>query len=202
MIAEVVIRAAIVSTGADFVAYMLLTNWLTVFLLGAWFGQREGSGRSDRKGFLLYLAALIVLLLLWPGFASRFDPLPDFPFNFLQVGAGNISWLLTSASVTFLYLAHTWLVFELTSRLGDVALVRFFSRNTLFVFIVHLPLVRVLTPSVLRPCGIELDTRPHQPLDFLRRPEPPLGVASASRAHTATARLPGNTPLWPRCRCG
>ena len=54
----------------------------------------------------------------------------------------------TSACISVLYFAHTWLVFEVTRRLPSARSVRFFARNTLIVFILHMPLYYALYPVV------------------------------------------------------
>jgi hypothetical protein len=70
----------------------------------------------------------------------------EFPFALVGGLSSRVPWLATSAAVSFLYLAHTWLMFRLTQRLPSVKGVEFLARNTLIVFIVHMPLIYWLCP--------------------------------------------------------
>ena len=45
---------------------MLVTNWVTVFLLGVWCGQRKPSREPSSKTLPVYLCSQIALILLWP----------------------------------------------------------------------------------------------------------------------------------------
>ena len=94
-VAEVLIRAFLLQRGADFVAYMLITNWMTVFLLGKYFGQQEGRGKSPRSDLALCVGALAAVLVLWPRFAGSFEIDSEFPFSTIRAGGEAATWLAT-----------------------------------------------------------------------------------------------------------
>jgi hypothetical protein len=71
-----------------------------------------------------------------------------FPFRNFVGMAGWAEVLTRSACVTFLYVAYTWLVFEVTKRLPGYGIVAFFARQTLFIFIAHMPLLFALQPPL------------------------------------------------------
>ena len=145
---EILIRFAILEAGRYHIAYMLVSNWITIFLLGRWYGQNWPQAKASAKALPAYLVAVLALLLAWPRFAAIFDPEVHFPWNFFQLDGGRVSLLLTSTAISFLYLAYTWLIFQISVRLGDYGVVRFFARNTLIVFIAHLPLVTAWSPTI------------------------------------------------------
>jgi fucose 4-O-acetylase-like acetyltransferase len=145
-LAEIVIRATLMETRGLYVAYVLLPNWATVFLLGLFYGQRQEE--TPPAGLALRLGCAIGLGLLvsvWPEFLNgwlkkeSFDG-EFFPFKRFQVDPAVAELGVTSVAVTALYLFYTWLTFQLTRRLPDFALVRFVARNTLIIFIVHMPI--------------------------------------------------------------
>jgi hypothetical protein len=153
---EIVIRAVVMDTRGGFVAYMLLTNWATVFLLGTYFGQRpltptplplrergrgKGAPRPGRPAVLLgCVLGLVLLLTVWPALWNGLIVEPSFPFKLLGVGSWAANLAVTSAAVSAVYLFYTALTYGLARWLPDLAIVRFFSRNTLIIFIVHMPL--------------------------------------------------------------
>ena len=132
-----------------FWAHMALTNWATLLVLGMWCGQQSESGAVKNAGLLMVAGecvALIALLGLWPTLLGKIALSADFPFAQIRTAPASIRWLTTSAAVSFLYLTYTWLVFRLAQRLPLPRLIGFLARNTLIVFIVHMPLIFWLTP--------------------------------------------------------
>jgi fucose 4-O-acetylase-like acetyltransferase len=151
VLGEVLFRAAALKTGQLFVAYMALPNWASVLLLGMYYGQRAGQPRAAGPASLLgWLAALALLVAGWHALVSPRVAAGSFPFMRLAGGPEWVSLALTSAAVTFLYLSVTWLLYELTSRLPAVRGVQFFARNTLLVFIAHMPVYYLLDPALQR----------------------------------------------------
>jgi hypothetical protein len=57
--------------------------------------------------------------------------------------------LFVSASVSLLYVSTTWLVFESTRHVEAPAPVRFVARNSLIIFLVHMPVVLALHPVLV-----------------------------------------------------
>jgi hypothetical protein len=147
---EIPTRAWLIQHAGNYIAYMLLFNWLGIFLLGTIAGQRRLDNLRRSRSMPLHVAALVGLLLVWPQLSATFDLQPTFPFMRIGKADTYANLLVTSASVSMLYLAFTWLTFQITSRLGDSSLVRFFARNTVIIFIAHMPLLYALAPHVNR----------------------------------------------------
>lgn len=143
-ILEIPVRAYLMSSAGDFVAYMMITNWLSIFLAGLWIGQRGVVVRDETGKALMIALCMLGLLFIWPHFVSNFlGNVGTYSFPFMRIMMeGDLSILLTtSAAVTFLYLVHLVLIYQVTLRLPESAIVKFFARNTVFVFVVHIPLV-------------------------------------------------------------
>jgi hypothetical protein len=60
--------------------------------------------------------------------------------------------------VTLLYTAYTWSIYRITRPLPDWAPVRFFARNTLFIFIAHMPIYFALQPWLASRIGKSLSS--------------------------------------------
>lgn len=136
---EVMVRAALWTWAGGFIAYMALSNWLTVFLLGVYAGRRpDGAGYPAGA---TAAAAAAVLLPLALGLVSPFDD--DFPFRALPA-AGSAAPLVSSVGVSLLYAGATWLMFRGASMLGRSRVVEFLSAQTLIIFVAHMPLYYAL----------------------------------------------------------
>lgn len=137
--AEIVVRAAAFVMFGPFVAYMLLSNWTGVLLLGILFGQRPAD--APRTGVM----PAIIFVLAWP-IAMNTITWTNVTFPFMTAASlqPTAAALLTSACVTAAYLAYTLSGYALLGRLGDNAVARFLARNTVIVFIVHMPLYYLL----------------------------------------------------------
>lgn len=150
VVGEILFRAVMLETGALFRTYMMLPNWVTVFLLGMYMCDREDEAK--RGTLPLYVLGLMTLLILWTfgmGQVALDDAFPTRNFIGLDGWGGA---LMRSACITFLYVSYTWLIFEITRRLPGYAIVAFFSRHTLLIFIAHMPLLfglQQLLPSLL-----------------------------------------------------
>jgi len=153
-VAEILIRAALMHAAGGFVAYMLLTNWTTLLLLGMWIGQQTDVRPSAAAGAIA-AAALAVLAIAWPLTVTRIGLTDGFPFARLNLATPALSLLATSAAVTGLYLACTLLAHRMALQLPESSVVRFFADNTLIVFIAHMPLIYAVTPGLypLVPAG-------------------------------------------------
>src|SRR5262245_51070428 len=140
--AEVVIRAALMGARLDMIAYMLIPNWATVFLLGMLLGR---DARTDgRRGLARYLGALVLMAMGWGLVARWMNMDGTFPFMRFAGDQTALKLLLTSACISFVYLSFTWLTFEVTLRFKGQRMVRFMARNTLFIFITHMPVYYAL----------------------------------------------------------
>jgi fucose 4-O-acetylase-like acetyltransferase len=145
---EIAARAGLAESAGLFVAYMAVPNWMTVFLLGLYYGQRvdetEGSGPLP---FLGGLVALVVAcrLILGPWVIDY-----SFPFMTLDLGPRPIGLAARSACVSIVYLSFTWVAYQAARRLPRSRSVRFIACNTLIIFLVHMPIYYVLSGPLAR----------------------------------------------------
>jgi fucose 4-O-acetylase-like acetyltransferase len=139
VLVEVVARAALWTSAGGFIAYMAVTNWLTVFLLGVYAGQRPDGTRYPAWTTAAAFGAVALPLAL--GGVRPFDE--DFPFRSLPA-AGALAPLVSSVGVSLLYAGATWLMFRAASGLGRSRAVEFLSAQTLIIFVAHMPLYYAL----------------------------------------------------------
>jgi hypothetical protein len=143
---EIAVRALLIDHVGNYVAYMALTNWLGALGLGTWAGQNQADRHSQTTVRLLLFLVVGAALLAWSVVIRRLNLGDGFPFMRIEAGGRTMSLLATSASVSWLYLGFTWVIFEITRRLPDLRVVRFFARNTIVIFIAHMPLLYALAP--------------------------------------------------------
>jgi peptidoglycan/LPS O-acetylase OafA/YrhL len=139
---EILYRAAMLDTGALYRTYMMLPNWITVFLFGMFMHDR--TQENSRVPLLIYALSLVCLVMAWDLNARSVAFDAAFPFRNSITITGWDGLLMRAASVTFLYVVYTWLVFEITRRLQESAIVGFFARHTLFIFVAHMPILFAL----------------------------------------------------------
>ena len=139
VLVEIPIRATLLSAAGNYIAYMLFTNWAGTFLIGTWFGQNSRDVSESRSAVWLYLGLLLTFLTAWGIFMPARLVEPSFPFSRISAVGPIVDPLVTSACVSLLYATFAVLVFQVTRRLPAPGWVRFFSRNTLFIFIAHMP---------------------------------------------------------------
>jgi peptidoglycan/LPS O-acetylase OafA/YrhL len=147
VVMEIPIRALLIAFAGPYVAYMLLVNWTAVFLLGM--AKGAGDERDATDSPIPYAAALALGLVAWAVMGpSGFSP--TFPFMTLSRWPPAFGLAAVSMAVSMLYLSTTWLVFEVTRRVAAPAAVRFVARNSLIIFLVHMPLFFALHPILVR----------------------------------------------------
>jgi acetyltransferase-like isoleucine patch superfamily enzyme len=148
LVIEVIVRAFLIGAAGRFVAYMALTNWSTVFLLGMWYGQRRRSGAHGLPDHAAAAAglALVGLIAGWSIGTARLPFEPDFPFMSLSLPDAATGVFLTSLAVSAVYLSVTWLAFHALAPFPAPRPVRFVARNTLIIFLGHMPVLFALTP--------------------------------------------------------
>jgi len=142
---ENVVRCLILSANQEMIAYMLFPNWLTIFLLGGYL-HKKGDLAWNPKVLILFVA-WVLILAVW---SSAFNVLSfdqSFPFRGLLVD-GFWGLPFQSLLISVIYLLSTLVVFEIVRHLPKLRLVSFFSRNTLIIFIAHMPLVYAFSGDV------------------------------------------------------
>lgn len=146
---SVLARAALMVWAGDFVAYMFFSNWVTVFLFGMWANQRRDVAQDRRSLVGLSCIGVGLLVFAWPRVVGGMIGDTSFPFMQLEpTESSQVNLLITSAAVEFLYFAYTAAIFQISASLPDLRIVRFFARNTLVVFVVHMPVIYWLTPHL------------------------------------------------------
>lgn len=135
---ENIIRIALLAMELNFVAYMLFPNWLTVFMLGQYLHNTKDN--PSPKVALMFAFAWGIVAVTWSNIMPVFSIGEGFPQR--QVGNGNgLNLIIQSLLISIVYLLSTWLFFELTRRLPSSRVVQFLSRNTIIVFIIHIPII-------------------------------------------------------------
>jgi fucose 4-O-acetylase-like acetyltransferase len=135
---EIVMRGILLEYGGQFVAYQSLFNWLAVLTLGL------VAGRVEWRFGAWSIPAAVLFVALWPVVIWRMGWLGSFPFRIpANVPVGTERWVL-SLVVSAGYIGYTLAAFAVFSRLQAPAVVRFFARNTLIVFVAHMPIYRGL----------------------------------------------------------
>jgi hypothetical protein len=144
---EIPIRALLMAYAGRFVAYMLFTNWAAVFLLGMARGSEADADAEVRTSCRGYAMALVASLTAWAA-AMRLLPFePTFPFMSLDGWPPVAAHMFISASVSLLYVGTTALLFEATRHaITTPAPVAFIARNSLIIFLVHMPVYYLLQP--------------------------------------------------------
>ena len=144
---EIPLRALLIASAGRFIAYMLLTNWMAVFL----FGLAQGAEPDEEmpRSPLPYAVGGVAAIVVW-GLATRTLPLElTVPFMTLRGWPPVAGLLAVSAAVSALYLCATAVAFEATRRVAAPAAVRFIARNTPIIFLAHMPLFHALHPLLV-----------------------------------------------------
>ena len=137
---EIGIRAAAMLLFGLYVGYMQLANWIGVLLLGLCFGAR-GILAPPRRAIWPALAVVIG----WPILMGRLDwELLTFPWMSIAGQSPMANAIQVSILISVAYLLYTLAGFALLAGLPAARAVDFLSRNTLIVFIAHMPLYYVL----------------------------------------------------------
>jgi hypothetical protein len=173
---EIGVRSVLMNQSDDFIAYMVFTSWMTVFFMGTFFGQIASRGdvpaetateltSSDSPTVLGALmgqvsmarvslttrrsVALVLLAAVMCGWLAAVHWLgitQSNPFGRIPIGNAVTTSLLTSMAVTAEYAVYTLLLFALFVGIPANRFVSFLSRNTLFVFLAHMPFRDAATP--------------------------------------------------------
>ena len=148
LLVENIVRSFLITSGNNFIAYMTLPNWLTIFLLGMYFRNKADLKSSNRVVFLL-IAGWLLALIGWSFIADAIGFDKSFPFRTAE-GFVMTSSLALSLLVSGIYILNTWIFFEIARRLPFHKIISFLSRNTLIIFIAHMPVIYELSPYLYR----------------------------------------------------
>jgi hypothetical protein len=136
---EIAIRAAAMLLLGLYVGYMQLANWIGVLLLGLCFGAR-GIDAPARRAFW----PALIFVIGWPILMGFVEWELTFPWMSIAGQSPMASAIEVSILISVAYLLYTLAGFALVAGLPGVRVVEFLSRNTLIVFIAHMPLYYVL----------------------------------------------------------
>ena len=157
---ELIVRGALLETGAVFTAYMNLFNWMTVFALGTMHGRRltvrssefqvpgsrvrvPGFGRPWAAG--PSLALMVAFFAAWRLFVVPAPRVSGFPFMAFTVPFASLA---TSAAVSALYGVVTFAAAGIARALPAARPVRFIAQHTVIVFVGHMPVYFALVPVI------------------------------------------------------
>ena len=144
LLCEIATRSIFIEFDRLFTGYMLITNWITVFLLGMYMHQQKDNHNTIKA--LLIVMVWAAFLFTWANVLNPLNITRSFPFRLPVEHATIISSIALSVAISFVYLSNTLLAVNFFSRIPANKVVRFFSRNTIFIFIGHMPLYDVAEP--------------------------------------------------------
>ena len=135
---ENLVRCIFMAWGKDYIAYMLLPNWLTVFLLGMYLHNKQQESTTPMV-FILVLAWLcFIAISTYLTNSIGFDH--AFPFRNMNSDF-SMALPLESLLISTVYIINTLFFFEIARRLPGFTIVTFLARATLITVIVHMPIV-------------------------------------------------------------
>lgn len=135
---ENAVRCLFMAWEQDYIAYMLLPNWLTVFLLGMYLHKKQQQATSPTV--LLLIVAWLGVFIVSTSLANLIGFDDAFPFRNMTSDF-SYSIPFESMLISATYIVHTVLFFEIARRLPGHSVISFFSRATLITVIVHMPIV-------------------------------------------------------------
>ncbi len=143
-IVEVILRAIIMKSGL-YRSYMLIFNWQTVFIAGMYMGNWR-IGEKIRVPILKSGLMYAGFICLWMLTVNLFTMSHTFPFRIIETFNSDFSFLITSILISLVYVGHACFFFFLAQNLPDLKLIRFFSNNSLIIFLVHMPIWYAISP--------------------------------------------------------
>jgi hypothetical protein len=87
-----------------------------------------------------------IILFIWASITNLVSLTQSFPFRTLPNWGAVQNGLTISAAISFVYISNTYMAVKFFSLIPANRIVRFFSRNTIIVFIGHMPLYDVAEP--------------------------------------------------------
>ncbi|NDV91345.1 acyltransferase family protein [Alteromonas sp. 345S023] len=143
-IIENAVRTALLFSGNIYIAYMLFPSWISIFLLGHYLSQKKDN-LSLQRALAVFLVWLVVAIG-WSELMQHIVVGREIPFRHLL---GREVWTLPLQSlfISFIYIVSTLLFFHFARSLPASKLVQFFSRNTVVLFIIHVPIIFAFYPT-------------------------------------------------------
>jgi fucose 4-O-acetylase-like acetyltransferase len=138
---EVFVRAVLLDRGGEFIAYMAVPNWLTVFVLGRYFGAHHIDRLPGRAW--IWTTAAAVFTAVWLTGATRLPLVNDFPF-YTTASRDVASLAARSLAISIVYAASVLVALGIFGSLAPPKAVTFIARNTLIVFLAHMPVYYAL----------------------------------------------------------
>lgn len=182
---EVLARATLMDRGMDHVAYMMLFSWLTPFLMGALLHGKGDLSPAIGKVLVPCLVLGVFALAWWFLFSHMALADRSFPFRKWPGGMeGFPQTAFLSLLVSVQYIFYPLVLFLIFQRLPCPGPVSFLARQTLVIFLAHMPLIFVLAPLNLP--GMESAWLKRTFMAFLCLP----GLALVSEGATRMVRLP------------
>lgn len=145
IILEIVARGILMNYGF-LRAYMLFFNWQTVFLIGIFFGQGVKKTHKEKNHLAQSILIYAGFIIVWAVGSKLFTFFKIFPFDVVLNSDGERMLFVTSFLISFVYIGHALLFFNVARRLPNNKIIEFFSRNTLIIFIVHMPVWYFIAP--------------------------------------------------------
>ena len=142
---ENLIRSTLIATDNSFIAYMLLPNWLTVFMLGSYLHKKKDTCWQPKTIYLIII--WLTALGIWASPLNHLSWDKSFPFRALL---STEAWALPLRSllISIVYLGNTFVCFEIFRRLPKLNIVAFFAHNSLITFIIHMPLIYAFSGNI------------------------------------------------------
>lgn len=143
-IIENVVRTALLFSGNIYIAYMLFPSWISIFLLGHFFAQTKDD-LSIQRALGVFLVWLVVAIG-WSELMQHIVVGKEIPFRHLL---GREVWTLPLQSllISVIYIVSTLLFFHFARSLPASRWIQFFSRNTVVLFIIHVPIIFAFYPT-------------------------------------------------------
>ena len=141
--AEIMVRALLMQEAGDMIAYQAITNWMSVLLLGMYLGQQSEGDRlnASKMSLIGHVAVLIIAVATWNLITRTLGVSSSNPFGRLQWGDNTVALISSATSISLVYFGWGILGFNILRRLPAGRIIQFFGKNSMLIFIIHMPLI-------------------------------------------------------------